>query len=718
MRRVVVSSLCGALLCGCGAREIGPSSGSSFVLISIDTLRADRLSLYGYAGGSTPHIEKLAADGIVFEDVYSHCPLTLPAHASLLTGLLPPRHGIRDNVGFRLDGAVGTLAERFRAGGFETGAAVSAFVLRAQTGIGRGFGFYDDDVEIEGDTRSLGGLQRDGADAVDALARWIEGLEGRRFFGFLHLYEPHTPYSPPERYRHLHDSYDGEIALADELTGRFLERLRRSGRYADTVVLLTSDHGEGLRDHGEAEHGVFLYRETVRVPLVLRLPGEIAAGRRVKGAAGHVDVAATLLELAGLPASGLDGHSLLPLARGDASPDRTVYSESLYGRYHFGWSELYAATTDRMRYVRAPRPELYDVLEDPGEERSIVESRAGTAGTLDAWLSERIADGPLHQPEEVPEEVREKLRALGYLAAPTPVGAESVLPDPKDEIASYEDYKAALSLKAEGRMRDAVDALRLVLDSNPRMLDAWEMLGTALLESGRTREAVEAFDAAIRIAPARAESHLSLARIHGLAGRIPVAIRHAEIAARTEPGRAHELLAQLLMDVGDEQRAAEHAARSLEADPERPMSHFLLGLIAQRRERWSEALAAYERADAAKRLRARAVLRNLYLNMGDCLLQLGRDDEAEAAFQREIGQIPGSVPARGRLARLYRSQGRQRDARRVIAGLVDAVPRPDAETYWRVVRMLEAIEDRAGAREWARRAGQLFPGDARFREGA
>jgi arylsulfatase A-like enzyme/Tfp pilus assembly protein PilF len=717
MRRLAVAVLSAALGAGCGAPEVGPVPGASIVLITIDTLRADRLPAYGYAAGATPHLDRLASESIVFESVYSHCPLTLPAHASLLTGLLPPRHGVRDNVGFRLGDERETLAERFRAAGFETGAAVSAFVLRAQTGVAQGFAFYDDDVEIEGDTRSLGSLQRDGAAAAAALGSWIEGLGGRRFFAFLHLYEPHAPYSPPERYRHLPHAYDGEIAHADELVGRFLDRLERAGRYADAVVAVTSDHGEGLGDHGEAEHGVFLYREAVQVPLLLRLPGGRGAGRRAALAAGHVDLAATLLDLAGVGAPDLDGTSLVPALRGEESSPLTVYSESLYGRYHFGWSEIYAASTQRLRYVRAPRAELYDLADDPGERASVLDSRAATARALDAWLAARIAAGPLHAPERVPEDVLERLRTLGYVggaAAPVPDGD---LPDPKDEIASYEEYKRALALKAAGRLGEAAVALRRLLDSSPGMVDAWEMLGTTLLESGRTREAAAAFEAAIRIAPTRAESHLSLARLHGLAGRIRVAADHAEVAARTEPGRAHELLAQLMMDAGDAARAVEHASLSVDADPERPVSHFLLGRIAKKQGRCGEALAAYERADAAKRLRSRAVLRDLYLDMGECLARLGRSEEAEAAFLRELRQIPGSGRARARLAGLYAAQGRRREAREVVAGLLDAAPHPTAEVYWSVVRMLTALEDGDGAMEWSRRARKLFPDDPRFRTG-
>src|SRR4029453_3151349 len=228
------------------------------------------------------------------------CPLTLPAHAPMLTGELPVRHGVRDNIGFHLDACHATLATRFRAAGWRTGAAVSACVVRGATGIAQGFELYDDAIEVKGGTESIGTLQRDGALAVDALSRWISKLGGARFFAFLHLYEPHSPYTPPRRYQGKGLPYDGEVSYADELAGRLLDALRSAGLYDRAIVALTSDHGEGLGDHGEAEHGIFVYREAVHVPLVLRLPGGAHGGTRVAGSARHVTLAGAPPDLAGI----------------------------------------------------------------------------------------------------------------------------------------------------------------------------------------------------------------------------------------------------------------------------------------------------------------------------------------------------------------------------------------------------------------------------------
>ena len=694
-----------------GPRPVETCPDWSVLLVSIDTLRADRLPLYGYAAGSTPRLDELAGRGVVFEDAYSHCPLTLPAHASLFTGLLPPRHGVRDNLGFTLGDGHRTLASRFRAAGWRTGAAVSAYVLRRQTGIAQGFELYDDAIESAGAVESLASVQRDGAVAADALGRWIESLGDARFFAFLHLYEPHTPYTPPERFRGR-DPYDGEITYADELLGRLLDRVKdREGRL---VVAVTSDHGEGLGDHGEQEHGNFLYRETVRVPLVLRLPGDARAGARVRGAVAQVDVAATLLDLVGLPTAGLDGVSLRPQLAGRPAAPRRVYSESFYPRYHFGWSELLAVTDDRFRYVYAPRPELFDLSRDPGEKENLAAARPEAAAAMSEWLRGR-AGGGVPAPEEVSAETRERLQALGYVGVGSGAPAAGPLADPKDRIAAYEDLRRGMALRQSGRDEAAVAAFREVLGDHPEMVDAWEMMGYTLIRLGRTREGIEAVGRALRLDPRRTTAHLALANVYALEGEDGLARGHAAIAAEREPAQGNEALALLLMERGDLEKAVLHARRSVAADPQRIMSRFVLGVAAQRAARYEDALEEFRKAEAAKLRQRRVVVKNLHANMADCLARLGREAEAEREFRAELEAIPHSEEARVGLAMLYRSQGRDREARASLAGLIASLPRPTPEAYLTVVRAFSALGDLEASREWTARARARFPADARFR---
>jgi len=701
---------------GCGRRDLGPYRDASVVLISIDTLRADRLPAYGYRAGATPALDRLAAEGVVFEDVYSPCPQTLPAHASLLSGLLPPRHGVRDNIGFTLPPGPRTLAERFKAAGFVTGAAVSAYVLRAQTGIARGFDSFDDRLEIPGVSESLASVQRDGSVAVESLGRWMDEQGQKRFFAFLHLYEPHAPYAPPERHRRFSHPYDGEVAYADELVGRFVDRLRQKGVLDKAIVALTSDHGEGLNDHGEEEHGIFLYREAVHVPLLLRLPGAARGGKRVKGTVALGDVAPTLLELAGLAADGMDAVSLAPALRAGRAEPRPVYSETLFPRYHFGWSELYAVTEDRYRYIRAPRPELFDLAQDPGEKTNLFAARAAAAAPMNAWLERQVQVGSVAAPERVSPETQERLQALGYIGtASRATVARGELPDPKDKVAAAEELKKAIVLRRSGRLEEAIVQLRKVLADNPRMIDGWELLGFSLSDLGRAQEAVAALDEAVKIDPARSGTHLALAGIHAMAGRTDRAVKHAEIGSAGDPGRGFELLAQLMMDRGDLPRAAEFARRSVQADDRREMSHFILGEVARKQGRCEEALLSFRQAEDALRLRKQTLLRNLHASKADCLARLGREAEAEREFLAEIKTIPYSRDGRVGLATLYRSQGRDAEARAVLGGLIAAEPHPTADHYWTVVRTFSVLGDVDAAREWAAQARTRYPSDPRFR---
>jgi choline-sulfatase len=707
------------LLSACRSGPPGPYAKGPVVLVSIDTLRADRLALYGYAKGATPHLDALGREAVVFEDAYSHCPLTLPAHASLFTGLLPPHHGVRDNEGFALGPDRRTLATRFRAAGWPTGAAVSAFVLRSATGLAAGFESYDDALTVEASAEGLGSQQRDGALAVQSLLEWIGAHSSGRFFAFLHLYEPHAPYAPPAAYRHLPDPYDGEVAYADELVGRLVARLRELGLWDRTILAVTSDHGEGLRDHGEQEHGFFLYREALRVPLILRLPGGARGGARVRGLAAQVDLAPTLLDLSGLAADGMDGRSLRPAVAAGRIEPRPVYAETFFPRYHFGWSELRAVTDERYRYIQAPRPELYDVKADPAERANLAGERAQTVASMAGWLQTAVGTVDAPPQGKVPADVAERLQALGYVGAAAAHGATSSGPrvDPKDRISAYEAFRQASLLHARGDEAAAAAELRRVLAEDPSMPDAWYLLGLALFRGGQTAEAVSALEEVLRLAPASGPAHLALARIHAASGRWDLVRHHAEGAAAAEPGEAYETLAGVLLEQDRPAEAAEYARRSLAADRARARSAFVLGEVARRQGRFAEAIPAYRQAVEALKLRKGAVLPGLHAALADCLARLGQSAEAEAEFQAEIQAIPYSRSGRTGLAMLYRSQGRDAEARGVLEGVVSAHPRPGAEEYWTVVRVLAGLGDAAGAREWAARARGLFPDDRRFRGG-
>jgi len=701
----------------CGrTTSVGPYPGAPVVLISIDTLRADHLPVYGYRGGSTPALDQLSRDALVFDDVYSHAPLTLPSHASLLTGALPLHHGVRDNLGYTLASDTRTLAARFKAAGYATGGAVSAYVLRRQTGIANGFDFFDDAIEVAGRGESLSESQRDGRISVDALADWIDRRESTKLFAFLHLYEPHTPYSPPPAHR-LALPYDGEIAYADELVGRLLARIRNRGWLDRAIIAVVSDHGEGLGDHGESEHGILLYREAVHVPWILRLPGGARGGRHVAGGLGLVDVAATILDLAGLDAAGLDGKSVRASVEQQTPVERSVYSESLYPKLHFGWSDLASVIEHKQQYIRGPKPELYDLAADPGERRNLFGTQAATVDALARRLDQMTHGAKPAEPGPISSEARERLKSLGYIgSAGAPAStAGAGLPNPNDQIASFEEFKRGLALEETGRTSEAIDVYRRVLAMNPRMLDAWQSLARALLGGGQTRDAIAAFDKAIAVDPMRPEPHLALARIYALERQPSLALQHAEIGSERDPAQGFEILAELMMDAGKPDEAAAFAQRSLEADRTRYMSEFLLGVIAQERKQCDEAVTRFTHAIELKKVEPHAVVKNLHAGLAFCLARTGHPADAEREFKAELDVIPDSPEAHLGLATLYKTQGRAEEARQALTGLVASTREPTGDTYWTVVQGLSALGDRAGARDWAAKARARFPSDPRFR---
>jgi choline-sulfatase len=416
-------------------RASGPAPARNVVIITLDTTRADRLSPYGFMNVSLPHIERLAREGVVFDQAQTVAPLTLTAHSSLFTGLFPPRHGVRDNADRALAPGHTTLAEWLQARAFRTAAFVGSIVLDKDRGLAQGFDEY------RGVTPSSdpgpGGRQRRADEVVGEAIRWLDSDRADSpFLLWAHLFDPHRPYNPPEPYstRYAHNLYVGEIAFADEQIGVLLDVLERTNRLDDTVVVLVGDHGESLGAHGERDHGIFVYEDVLRVPLIVRAPG-IAPGR-VGDLVRLTDLVPTLLELLQQPAMATDGISLAGVMRGGPAPQVTAYAESFYpGR--LGWSPLRAVRDRRYKFIDAPRPELYDLQDDPAEEHNLYETRRALAATLAQQLDmigragptdARAADG-----QPISRDLASQLAALGYLgsAAPRRDGAGQ-LPDPKD----------------------------------------------------------------------------------------------------------------------------------------------------------------------------------------------------------------------------------------------------------------------------------------------
>jgi arylsulfatase A-like enzyme/Flp pilus assembly protein TadD len=682
---------------GCGSRPAQPAVPRHLVVVTIDTLRADRLGCYG-GGVATPHLDRLAGEGALAPDATVHVPLTRPSHVSLFTGLYPAEHGIRDNVSPALGSDVPVLAETLKAAGFETAAFVSSVVVSRQSGLARGFDVYSDRFQVGGDdARFLNTIQRRGDGPTDEAVAWLSGRGERRLFVWLHLYDPHDPYEPPEPYasRYGGRPYDGEVAWSDELVGRLDAALQRAGLSGSTLLVVTSDHGEGLGEHGEPVHGFFIYETTLKVPFLARGPG-IKAGARPAVTFRAVDLYPTLLELMGLPPpTRVSGRSLAGPLRGDPAPaEEATYAESLTPLLHYGWSDLRSIREGRWKYIQAPRPELYDLRHDPAETRDLATAEPARAEALRTALARRLAaererEGAGPAAGGVPQELLEQLGALGYVGLATPGGRASTGADPKDKI---EDYKALSRLVREGlvrlRERDYAGSAERLQQLLARGADSFEVryyLGRALAGLGRHRDAAAHFREAIRRLPSYGAAYRALsesllaagdarealatlrrgqeanprdARLHEAEarllrgqGRVGEALKAAETAARLAPKDAlvRVQLGELLRDSGRPDRAVAVLREAVSLDPE-PASYWnSLGMVLGGTGRFGEAEAAFRQA-----VQREGSNHEYVYNLGLALLKQERAAEAAPLFRRALELAPAFRPARDRLGEIAR----------------------------------------------------------------
>lgn len=695
-------------------RESGPvhaAQGTPVILISIDTLRADHLPAYGYGKVETPALDTLRKDGVLFERAYSVTPLTFPSHTSLLTGMFPAQHGVRDNVGYPLDtkkiesGEISYLPRLLKGAGYATGGAVSAYVLLGKNGLSEGFDFYEDSIEFRSST-GLGGLQRPGGDTLKLAEGWIDGVAEKPFFLFFHLYEPHSPYEPPEPYASRYaNKYDGEIANADAIVGGLLDDLKRRGLYDKALIVVLSDHGEGLGDHGEDEHGVLLYDEAIHVPLLVKLPGGQRAGAKVGRPVELTDVAPTVLGLLGLEVpKAMPGVSLFA----EGVPERQVYSETFYPRLHFGWSELFSLVDERHHYIEGPDPELYDRVKDPGEKSNVLRDERRVYAAMKKEM-ERY-DRKLQAPVAVDEEAREAMRSLGYIGSGGGSGS-GPLPDPKSKIASLGDLRQGFQLLGGKNFAGAEVAFRKVIAANPQMVDAWEFLGHALERLGRMEEALQAYQEALKISEGSPEVAVAAASLFFDLGRMDDAAAHARMALRSHGSFAHGLLARIALERGKLDDAEREARAAMEEKGTRIGPMITLAEVLHARRDDAAALEQLRQAQAAYDARTgkdKDLLRGLGLIRGKVLADQGDASGAEAAFRQEIALFPESVRAYSSLAILYALSGRGQEVGTTLQGMVQANPTPLA--YAEAVKTLHILKDDASAGSLLRLARGKFPG--------
>lgn len=653
------------------------------VLISIDTLRADHLPLYGYTKVSTPAIDALAAHSVVYESAYSHVPLTFPSHTTVMTGLLPFQSGVRDNIGYILSPDHMTLAAALKNNGYATGAAVSAIVLARATGIDQGFDFYDDNISSNTGLANLGLVRRSGFATEKILEEWIAKNDSKSFFAFLHLYEPHSPYVPAPEFAEAYKThpYDGCIATADEIAGRFLDFLKSRKDYDPAIVILMSDHGEGLGEHGEDEHGLLIYRDTLHVPLIIKLPGNRQGGTRVAAPVGLFDIFPTVLKLLEIAAPpGRDGVALLPAIAPDAR-NRDIYSETYYPRYHFGWSELAGLTASRYQYIHSSVERLFDILKDPGELTNLA------PGLPAPFRQMRNALLTMNRPETAPgaasAEQLKKLAALGYLGTISAPAGATHLPDPESHIGELHRLLTAARLKTEKKYPEAKAELESLLKTDPKMLDAWTQLADVYHQEGNYPGAIASWLAADRLQPGSPNILASLADEYFEAGDWKNARLYAERSlAVNGPEEAHLVLAKLDLRNKDYAGAQKEAQQATTGYWKSQVS-FLLARIAKARGDYRGALKILDG------LATEGPQREVEFQRGDILARLGENAQAEGAFQAEIQHFPDDYAAWNSLAFLYASEGKSELARQTLEKLIrndsSAVARRAAARAYRIM---------------------------------
>jgi len=676
-RRLVLLVALGLAASAC-VPQTGESTPPSVLLVTLDTTRADHLGCYGSPFASTPNLDQLARDGVRFDDALSPVPLTLPSHASILTGMVPRRHGVRNNALFRLGPEPAVLAGELQRHGYRTAAFVSAVVLDRITGLDRGFEHYDDSVRI-GSRRAFNYKERAASQTNDAVFDHLESLT-EPFFLWVHYFDPHLPFEPPEPFRARFPDrpYDGEIAFMDEQFGRLLRQIRN--KTDSLLVVVAGDHGEGLGQHGEEAHGVFVYQATQHVPLIFAGPG-VPRGEVVDARVGLVDVA--------------DGRSVAPLLRGREEPSAEYELESLFPLLAYGWAPVRALVTGEYKYIDAPRSELYRLSRDPEELDDLVVSQSQIALEMADDLLALTEDDVVGAPDDDPElaEQKRRLESLGYLGGGGSVAGAGAI-DPKDGIVWIADLQAGRRAYQTGRPEEGIEPLERLLSHNPNNVPALLALGICYLGVDQPARAVELNRRALEIRPHDDQAHFNLANaLTFLAETRPAVFAdaqlHYERALELNPRYAEATLtysslfeqqgaddkalallqrargagvrdpeietrvAVLELKRGNVEAAKDAFRRGLELYPEAPRPLEAMGRIAFRQAHYAEAADYYERLLAVSpSARVARTLGSLRLE------QL--DDRAGAleAFELALGLMGGGDPGREELARLVEELSR------------------------------------------------------------
>jgi arylsulfatase A-like enzyme/tetratricopeptide (TPR) repeat protein len=636
------------------------------ILMTLDTTRADHLACYGYPGVRTPFIDSLARRGVLFEQAASNSPLTLPAHCSILTGMYPTYHGVRINGNTALNEQQVTLAEVYSGQGYQCGAFIGAFVLDGRWGLKQGFQHYDDHFDLKKYKHiDLGAVQRPGNEVMDVALEWLEGQKESPFFAWIHLYDPHTPYEPPEPYlseygpKGLAGLYDGEIAFMDEQIGRCTDWLEKNGLDKSTILVLVGDHGEGLGSHGEGTHGYFIYDYAIHVPLIIVTPFAELQGVRVPSQVRIIDIFPTLLEMTSIAPSGeTQGRSLLPaMFRLQKKEDGIAYAESMSPNLQFGWSSIHSLRNTQYKYIDTPKAELFDLTQDPGEQTNLLQQHPDIARemkeSLDRLMEESSQGAPTPQAANLDRETIEKLSALGYVGAPVATreasGGAGSLADPKDKFPIFQAVTAAGSMILEEKYSEAAERLEAALREEPMIPQALLVLSTCYVEMGRPDEAKAKLDLLLKEDPENIPALVSMANIllEEKKDEDVITLCKQTLSLDERNTQAHLLLGEIYLGRLEYADALPHLEMAVEIQPKMIRSRFNLGVC----------LLGFQQYDRAEN-ELEQIIQEFpkyplaHFNLGVLYEETGRLEQAQGAYTEEIANYPGEFKARFNLGKL------------------------------------------------------------------
>ena len=644
------------------------------ILVTLDTTRADRIGCYGFSRIETPALDDLAARGVKFENCIAQTPLTLPSHSSIFTGTLPFFHGVRDNGGFILPEELMTLAEVFKGGGYATAAFIGAYVLDSKWGLNQGFDYYYDRFDLSKFEKiSLGTVQRPANEVMDEALKWLGENRGSKFFTWIHLYDPHTPYEPPPPFaeKYAKNPYLGEIAFVDSQLARLGRFLQENDLIERSFLVIAGDHGESLGEHREATHGFFIYQEALHVPLIFVTPISRFKGLSTPAVVSLVDVMPTVLEMAGLPVPPqVQGESLVPsFFRPADDPDRYAYSETYYPRFHYGWSELRGFQNKRYKLINAPQKELYDLAADADETRDLASVETDVLARLDEAAAKFIGEHSQNAHEldfrKIDPETREKLAALGYIGSFTDSKKleGKTLANPKEKIVVFNELSRAREMGMDGQADAAIAIIQSIIATDPEISDAYFSIGNILFKARQFKKAISYFEQALARKPDDTFCVMNIANSYLNMGR---------------PGEGEAFVIEYLKKGFSD-----------------PQLYFLLGTLTFLQKKYDDALKYYDEclsfnSDSAASHNAMAaifILRddlpsaekhlasamaidpnliNLNYNRAEFLEKQGKSQEAAEAYRRELALSPYHFKASFNIARLCRMMGQVDDEERYL----------------------------------------------------